>query len=292
MNKKPATAQIVSYLKMIKFSHTIFALPFAFSSVVLASRNQSISLSDIFWILIAMAAARSAAMGFNRVADLKFDSKNPRTCQREIPAGRISFFAAVIFITISSFLFIFAAGMLGKLCFYLSFPVLGLLFLYSFTKRFTYFSHIYLGFAISIAPVGAWIAITGNFSWSILLLSLALLTHIAGFDILYACQDTDFDIKAGLFSVPARFGIKKALHISKMIHILSMVFFFLIYLKFNMGNIYLCAVVIIGCLMICEHKLIKPDDFSNINVAFFHINSIISILLFGGILLDEALRRF
>ena len=292
MGKNHLKSQIINYLKMIKFSHTIFALPFALSAVVLSLRNSSVSFSDIFWVLIAMAGARSASMGFNRIADMKFDSKNQRTAMREIPSGKISLQAASFFIIISSLLFIFASAMLSNLCLYLSVPVLILLFFYSFTKRFTYLSHIYLGFVISLAPIGAWIAVTGSFSWTVLLLSMALLTYIAGFDILYACQDIDFDIQEKLFSIPSGFGIKKAFFISKILHVCSFIFFFSIYIVFDMGGIYLCTVLIIGILLIYEHKLIKPDDLCNINIAFFNINSIISVVLFTGILSDELLRRF
>ena len=276
---------------MIKFSHTLFALPFAFSSAILAWSRVPVSLNDIFWILAAMAGARSAAMGFNRITDVRFDTKNLRTSEREIPAGKISLTSAKIFVAFFSSVFIFSSAMLGKLCFYLSFPVIVILFSYSYTKRFTWLSHIYLGFAISLAPAGAWIAITGSFSWSILLLSLALMTYIAGFDILYACQDMEFDKKEGLFSIPARFGIKKALRLSEILHVFSFVFFFLIHTAFDRNIAYLITVFVIGFLFIVEHQLVKPDDLKNLNIAFFHVNSLISITLLTGILSDELIRR-
>lgn len=276
---------------MIKFSHTLFALPFAFSSAILAWRQTPVSLKDILWILVAMASARSSAMGFNRITDAKFDAKNPRTLNREIPAGKIPLTSAIFFVTFFSCVFIFASAMLGKLCFYLSFPVLVILFFYSYTKRFTSLSHLYLGFAISLAPAGAWIAITGAFAWPILLLSLALMTYIAGFDILYACQDMEFDKKEGLFSIPVRFGIKKALTLSAIIHFFSFVFFFLIHIVFDTHIIYLITVFIIGFLLVVEHYIVKPDDLTNLNVAFFQVNSLISITLLIGILSDELVRR-
>ncbi len=282
--------RVIVYGRMIKFSHTVFALPFALSAVILAQRQHPIILTDIFWILIAMICARSSAMGFNRIADIRFDLKNPRTSKREIPAGKLSLSSTKLFVLLFSGLFIFASAMLGRLCFYFSFPVLAILFSYSYTKRFTCLCHLYLGFAISLAPIGAWIAITKSFSWSVLLLSLALITYIAGFDILYACQDTCFDKKEGLFSMPVRFGIKKALFISEIIHLFSFCFFFLIYIAFDMNLIYLGAVIIIGILLIVEHQIVKPDDLGNVNVAFFHINSIISITLFFGVLTDELVR--
>ncbi|MCD4764553.1 MAG: putative 4-hydroxybenzoate polyprenyltransferase [Desulfobacterales bacterium] len=277
---------------MIKFSHTVFALPFAFSAVILAQRRHQMIISDIFWILLAMIGARSSAMGFNRIADAKFDTKNPRTSKRDIPSGRLSLSSAIVFVILFSGLFIFSSAMLGKLCFYLSFPILVVLFSYSYTKRFTWLSHIYLGFAISLAPAGAWIALAKSFSWSVLILSLALMTYIAGFDILYACQDIEFDKDEGLFSIPAHFGVKKALIIASIIHLASFCFFFLIYFVFDMNLMYFFAVVIIGILLIIEHRLVKPDDLSNVNFAFFHVNSLISITLFMGVLADELVRRW
>jgi len=277
---------------MIKFSHTVFALPFALSAVILAQRQHQMIISDIFWILLAMIGARSSAMGFNRIADAGFDAKNPRTSKRDIPSGRLSLSSAAVFVIFFSGLFIFSSAMLGKLCFYLSFPILVVLFSYSYTKRFTWLSHIYLGFAISLAPACAWIALAKSFSWSVLILSFALMTYIAGFDILYACQDIEFDKDEGLFSIPAYFGVKKALIIASVIHLASFGFFFLIYFVFDMNLIYIFAVVIIGILLIIEHRLVKPDDLSNVNFAFFHVNSLISITLFIGVLTDELVRRW
>lgn len=212
---------IVTYGRMIKFSHTIFALPFALAAVVLAHRQAPITLYSLIWILVAMVAARSAAMGFNRIVDARIDARNPRTAMREIPAGTLSRKAAIIFVAVSGGVFVAAAAMLGKLCLMLSIPVLAVLCLYSYTKRFTWLAHIYLGFAISLAPLGAWIALTNSFHGPILFLSLALLTYIAGFDILYACQDTAFDRQEGLFSIPAQFGIPKALLTARAIHVLA-----------------------------------------------------------------------
>ncbi|MCK5507559.1 MAG: putative 4-hydroxybenzoate polyprenyltransferase [Desulfobacterales bacterium] len=284
--------RILAYGKMIKFSHAVFALPFAFSAVILAQRQYPIILSDIFWVFLAMIGARSSAMGFNRIADARLDAKNPRTSDREIPSGRLSLFSAILFVIFFSGLFIFSSAMLGKLCFYFSFPLLVLLFSYSYTKRFTWLSHIYLGFVISLAPAGAWLAIAKTFSWPVFILSIALMTYIAGFDILYACQDIKFDKNEGLFSIPAYFGIKKALIIASIIHLTSFCFFFLIYIVFDMNLLYFCAVVIIGLLLIVEHRLIKPDDLSKVNFAFFHVNSLISITLFLGVLADELVRRW
>jgi 4-hydroxybenzoate polyprenyltransferase len=288
--KSELTERIRVYGTMIRFSHTIFALPFALSAVVLACREHSLGFGNIFWILTAMVGARSAAMGFNRIADAEIDAKNPRTSNREIPSGKLSSNSAILFVIAFSAIFIFASAMLGKICFYLSFPVLAVLFAYSYTKRFTWMSHLYLGFAISLAPLGAWVAVAQNFSWAILLLSLALMTYIAGFDILYACQDAEFDRKQGLFSIPARFGIKYALWIAKILHFCSFCFFVGIWAAFDMNLIYLLTVLLIGCLFILEHRLVKPNDLKHINLAFFHVNSMISVILFIGVLADELFR--
>jgi 4-hydroxybenzoate polyprenyltransferase len=276
---------------MIKFSHSIFAMPFALSAVVLAQRDHPTTFSDIVWILVAMVGARSAAMGFNRIVDAGLDSKNPRTRNREIPTGRLSLESAIGFVVLSSAVFIGAAAMLGKLCLILSVPALLVLLGYSYTKRFTRWCHLYLGFAISLAPMGAWIALTDTFSWGILCLSSALMTYIAGFDIIYACQDVDFDRENNLFSVPARYGVKQALAISTWLHAFSFLCFVLIFFIFQMDQFYLAAVIIIGMLYIIEHKLVDPDDLRRIHVAFFHVNSAISVVLFVGVLADEIWRR-
>ncbi len=275
---------LIVYGRMIKFSHTVFALPFALSAVVLASAEAPLTLGKIFWILMAMVAARTAAMGVNRIVDAEIDKSNPRTAMRAIPEGAIGKKEAGVVVAGAALLFIFSARMLSPLCFTLSFPVLILLCAYSFTKRFTWLCHLYLGFTISLAPLGAWIAITGGFSWSILALPLALLTYIAGFDILYACQDTDFDREKGLHSIPAHFGPKKAMRISTGLHVATFVCMLLLWPLFSLGWPYALAVTIIGGLLVAEHLLVKPHDLSHVNIAFFHMNSIISVVLFIGIL--------
>ena len=276
--------------RMIKFSHTVFALPFALAAVVLAQRSHAVGASQLFWILVAMVGARSAAMGFNRIVDARYDQANPRTAGREIPTGRLSTRAALVLVILFSALFVLAAGMLSRLCLLLALPVLAILMLYSYTKRFTSFSHLYLGFSISLAPLGAWIAVTGRFDWSIVALCLALLTYIAGFDILYACQDMDFDRQAGLFSIPARWGPKAAFHVSAALHLAAFGFFFLIHLVFDMGAVYLATVMVIGGLLVLEHRLVGPHDLGRIQIAFFNVNSVISILLFLGVLGDELVH--
>ncbi len=282
--------KIQIYGRMIKFSHTIFALPFALSAVVMAWEKHPPSFWDFVWILLAMVGARSAAMGFNRIVDADIDLKNERTSIREIPSGLLSKKESVFFVVISSAVFIFSSAMLSRVCLFLSLPVLFFLLFYSYTKRFTPYCHLYLGAAISLAPIGAWIAITGTLSWGIAFLSLGLMSYIAGFDILYACQDIDFDKEEGLFSLPSRFGAKKAMLISSLLHVFTILFLLAMYITFDMHPVFLCFLLMIGILLIVEHKLIKPDDLTHINIAFFHMNSVISVLLFLGVLTQGVLK--
>jgi 4-hydroxybenzoate polyprenyltransferase len=278
------------YGRMIKFSHTIFALPFALSAVVMAWEKHSPLAGDFFWILVAMVGARSAAMGFNRITDADIDFKNQRTALREIPSGILSKKESFFFVVLSCLVFVFSAAMLSYLCFILSFPVLFFLLFYSYTKRFTKYCHFYLGFAIGLAPMGAFVAISGSLSWSIVFLSLALMTYITGFDILYACQDIDFDQSQGLFSLPSKIGPQKAMNISSALHAVSFIFLFIMFLSFGMHRVFLLFLGLIGLLMIAEHKLVKPDNLTHINIAFFHMNSLISILLFIGVLTQGFFR--
>jgi len=273
--------------RLIKFSHTVFAMPFALSSVVLAHVHaRPVTGRTLFWILIAMVGARSAAMGFNRWADLHFDRLNPRTASRPSVTGAISPRAIILLVIGFSALFVLSAYKLGELCFWLSFPTLGVLFSYSYTKRFTAWSHIYLGLAIGLAPLGAWIAVTGSWDWRIVPLSLALLTYIAGFDILYACQDIDFDRQIGLYSLPVKLGVGKALLISSILHCLTFIFLAMLIPLFGLGRIYGFFLIVIGLLLIWEHRMVKPEDLSKVPVAFFHVNSVVSIALFAGVGLD------
>jgi 4-hydroxybenzoate polyprenyltransferase len=275
---------------MIKFSHTVFALPFALSAVIMAWRNHEPDMSVLLWIIVAMVGARSAAMGFNRIVDAPMDLKNPRTANREIPAGILTGKSATLFVGAATLVFIFAAAMLGSLCFWLSFPVLFLLFFYSYTKRFTAYCHIYLGFAISLAPLGAWIAVTGGVALPIVFLTLALMTYIAGFDILYACQDTAFDGENGLFSIPSAIGPKNAMVVSKLLHGCTLVLLLAMYLSFDMEPVFLVFLGVIGLLLVVEHRLVKPDNLEHINIAFFHMNSLVSVTLFAGVLTEALVR--
>jgi len=283
-------SRIIIYARMIKFSHTVFALPFALASLVLVWRIAPLDINTVFWIIMAMVGGRSAAMGFNRYADAVIDAKNPRTAARELPAGTISRHDVIIFIGASALLFVISGAMLSALCFWLSFPVLLVLFFYSYTKRFTWLSHLFLGFAISLVPMAVWVAVAGTLSPGSVVLSLVLLTYIAGFDILYACQDIEFDREEHLQSIPAVFGIRAALRVSTLLHVISVVSLASLYWIFALHSVFLVFVIVIAVLFIIEHRLVRPDDLTKINVAFYHVNSIISVLLFAAILAGELLR--
>ncbi len=280
---------LFTYGRLIKFSHTIFALPFALAAALLAHRHKPLTPATLFWIIVAMASARSAAMGFNRLVDRRFDRLNPRTANRPSVTGEISARALVLFVGLSSTIFVGSAAMLGRLCFMLSFPCLAVLFLYSYTKRFTASSHLFLGFAIGLAPVGAWIAVTGTLDGRILWLAAALMTYIAGFDILYACQDVEFDRRTGLHSLPARWGIRKALAVSSILHGVTAVCLVALGFAFHLGRVYGAILMAIFALLVLEHRLVRPDRLDKVNVAFFHVNSVVSVLIFLAVWLDWRL---
>jgi 4-hydroxybenzoate polyprenyltransferase len=275
-------------LEMIKFEHTIFALPFAFTGAMLAARGVP-QWSTIGWITVAMVGARSAAMGFNRWADRKFDAENPRTKMRALPKGLVAPAQVVLFTAVSSLLLVFAAYRLNTLSFILSPLALAIVFFYSYTKRFTFLSHAFLGFAISLAPIGAWIAVTGRLESSALVLGAAVLFWLLGFDVLYALQDMDFDRKAGLHSIPQRFGVRRSLWISRLSHVITMGALFWLYVLRSLGWVYLVGVIIALCLIIYEHALIKEHDLSKLNMAFFNMNGYISVTIFVFTLLDLLL---
>ncbi|MDI6726983.1 MAG: UbiA-like polyprenyltransferase [Smithellaceae bacterium] len=283
-------SKIIVYGRMIKFGHTIFALPFALSALILAGWEAPLTPWLVFWIIMAMVGARSAAMGFNRLVDVNFDALNPRTSQRELPVGAISAGETKLFIGGASLLFVLSSAMISRECFWLSFPVLSLLLGYSYTKRFTWLSHLILGFVIGLAPLGVWLAVTGEISPPIALLSLALCTYIAGFDILYACQDLEYDRAAGLNSLPVRFGVKKSLLVSAILHVITFLSLLMLSVLFDLSMVYLGYMVIIAILLVVEHLLVKPDNLSRINIAFFHINSIVSVIIFAAILTENILR--
>ena len=264
---------------MIKIEHTLFALPFAFLGAVLAA-NGLPSAWQILWIVVAMVGARSAAMAFNRIADRSFDAKNPRTATRAIPAGLLSVGFVWLFTIAASALFVLAAAMLNRFTLLLAPVALGCVLLYSLTKRWTQFSHLVLGACLSIAPTGAWIAVRGEIGSPIpLLLSLVVLLWTAGFDVLYACQDYDFDRREGLKSIPARFGIGRALWISRGLHAAAFLALLWLFLVTNLGPIAFAGVLATGALLVYQHRLVRADDLGRLNAAFFTTNAFVSVIL-------------
>lgn len=283
---------IRTFGSLIKFSHTVFALPFAMISLVFASYEVPFPLifgEKLLWIVLAMVGARSAAMGFNRVADADFDKNNPRTRLREIPAGKISVQTAWIFIILASALFVFSSWMLNELCFFLSPVALAVIFFYSLTKRFTWAAHLFLGLGIGLAPVGAWLAITGEFDWVPVLLGFAVTVWIAGFDIIYACQDVNFDREVSLKSIPVRFGVENSLLFARMLHGIMVLLMISVGLLVPSGWIYFAGMMTLVILLTFEHRLVNPKDLSKINIAFFHLNSAISVVLFFFVVADRLI---
>ncbi|MBC7795814.1 MAG: UbiA family prenyltransferase [Pyrinomonadaceae bacterium] len=267
-------------LEMIKFEHTLFALPFAFLGAVLAA-NGLPSLWQITFITLAMIGARSAAMSFNRIVDRDIDAKNPRTARREIPSGKLSLSFAWSFMIASCALFFAASAMLNSLTLALSPIALASVLVYSYTKRFTAFAHLFLGWALAISPTAAWIAVRGAIDApTLILISLLVMMWTAGFDILYACQDYEFDKKTGLRSIPARFGVSGAFMIARVFHFQAFLILVLLYVETNLGFIALAGVVAVGALLIYQHLLVKPTDLSRMNAAFFTTNAFVSVILF------------
>lgn len=278
---------------MIKFEHTLFALPFAFLGAVLAA-NGLPTWRQILWITVAMFGARSAAMTFNRIIDRKFDAENPRTANRELPSGKLSVNFAWAFFFTSIILFEIAAYSLNWLTFALSPVALVCVLGYSYAKRFTVFAHLILGWSLAISPTAAWIAVRGAIDSEIpILLSILVMMWTAGFDVLYACQDFEFDRKAGLRSIPARFGIKNSLWIARLLHAQAFFVLILLYLITDLGWLALIGVFAVGALMIYQHTLVKPNDLSRMNAAFFTTNAFVSVILFltfgGAVFLGKML---
>jgi 4-hydroxybenzoate polyprenyltransferase len=266
-------------LEMIKIEHTLFALPFAFLGAVLAA-NGLPSPRQILWIVVAMVGARSAAMAFNRIADRRFDAKNPRTATRALPAGLLSVAFVGAFTIASAALFFLAAFMLNRLTLILAPVALACVLLYSLTKRWTQFSHLVLGASLSIAPTGAWIAVRGEIGSVIpLLLSVVVMLWTAGFDVLYACQDYDFDRQEGLRSIPARFGIGRALWIARAFHAAAFLALVWLFLRTGLGPVALIGVIATGALLVYQHRLVRADDLSRLNAAFFTTNAFVSVIL-------------
>ena len=269
-------------LEMIKFEHTLFAMPFAFLGAVMAA-NGLPSWQQILWITLAMVGARSAAMTFNRIADRDIDAANPRTARRELPSGKLSVRFAWAFLFASVLLFLFSAYSLNWLTFALSPVALASVLGYSYAKRFTSFSHLLLGWALAISPTGAWIAVRGAIDSEVpLLISLFVLMWTSGFDIMYACQDYEFDRKAGLRSIPARFGVARSLRMARLFHFQAWFVLVILYLASGLGFVALVGVGLVALLLVYQHMLVKPNDLSRMNAAFFTTNAFVSVILFAA----------
>jgi 4-hydroxybenzoate polyprenyltransferase len=278
------------FLEMIKFSHTIFALPFAFTGAVLAAEGLP-SGQQAFWILIAMVGARTAAMGLNRLIDAEIDAANPRTSGRAIPAGLLGKGTVFVFVLLSTLLMFFAAGQLNRLCLYLSPVALFFLVLYSYCKRFTSLAHLVLGLCLGAAPVGAWIAIRGVVELPAVLLGLAVLFWVAGFDILYALQDLEFDRQRGLHSIPVRLGITGSLWIARLFSLVMLVLLAGLYLVSPLGGWFLAGLVVVALMLGYEHWLLRDGDLSRLDAAFFTMNGYISVAIFLFTLIDLLAGR-
>lgn len=272
-------------LRMIKWEHTVFALPFALVSLLVASDGVP-AWSTVGWILVAMVGARSTAMAFNRLVDARIDAANPRTAEREIPSGALSRTAVLVFTLATAALFVLAAFMLNPLCFALSPVALVIVWFYSLTKRFTALSHLFLGLALGVAPIGAWLAVRGEFAAFPVILALAVLCWVAGFDVLYACQDVDFDRRAGLRSIPAAIGPGNARWVARGLHVLAVAAWAWAFVSVDLGAVALAGVVVTAALLGYEHWLVRSDDLSRIDRAFFEVNSWIGMVLLGSTLLE------
>jgi len=278
-------SQVKNYLSLIKFSHTIFAMPFALIGFVLGVRNHFIHQTHIdqvgfkfFLVLVCMVTARSTAMAFNRYLDRHFDKLNPRTAIREIPSGIIKAEKALVFIGINMAIFITATYFINSICFYLSPVALFVILFYSYTKRFTYLCHLVLGVGLSLAPIGAYLAVTGNFDLLPLSFSFAVIFWVSGFDIIYALQDIDFDQSQSLYSIPSQWGLKQSLSISRILHVLSAAFVIIAYFIGGFHYLYLFGLLIFVGMLIYQQSIVKPNDLSKVNLAFMTANGIASIV--------------
>jgi 4-hydroxybenzoate polyprenyltransferase len=277
-------------LEMIKWEHSVFALPFALCGAMLAAGGLP-TTHQVVWIIVAMVAARSAAMAFNRLADASIDAANPRTSARALPAGQLTPAFVATFVVISSVVFIVAAAELNRLALWLSPVALAVLLLYSYTKRFTRWSHLVLGFALGIAPSAAWIAVRGSLDPRILLLTAAVTFWVGGFDVLYACQDFDFDRASGLHSIPRYLGISRALWVARAFHVIMLLLLAAVLVAFGMGKLAIAGVAVVAALLAYEHSLVSGGDLRKLNAAFFTMNGVISVVFFVFVAGDLLLRR-
>jgi len=273
------------FLAMIKFEHSVFVLPFGYVGAFLTERKIP-SVNDLVWITLAMVGARTAAMTLNRIIDRHIDAKNPRTAGRALPRGLLSLNEAWIYVCLSLALLTFSVYHLSPLAFRLFPLVVVFLVVYSYTKRFTWFCHLVLGAVLGMAPLGTWVSITNRFDLAPLLLALGVLFWVAGFDIIYACGDYEFDRREGIYSIPARFGIRRALAVSTAFHVLSPLFFLAAGLILNLGLFYLAGLIIAVFILFYQHSLISPHDLSRAGIAFFNLNGILSMIMFAFTFLD------
>lgn len=286
----PLFANIKTTLEMIKWEHSIFALPFALCGAMLAARGMP-AATQLGWIVLCMVSARSAAMAFNRVADAQIDAANPRTATRAIPAGTLSQKFAVIFVAASSAMFVLSAAQLNRLTLYLSPVVLAFVLLYSYTKRFTRWSHLVLGFALGMAPAAAWIGVRGSLDPRILVLTAAVTFWVGGFDVLYACQDIDFDRLHALNSIPQALGVPKALLLARTLHLLMLGLLVALLFVFGLGKIAMVGVAVVALLLAYEHSLVSANDLSKLNAAFFTMNGVIAVVFFLFVAADLLMRN-
>jgi 4-hydroxybenzoate polyprenyltransferase len=277
-------------LEMIKWEHSIFALPFALCGAMLAAGGFPAG-RQLAWIIVAMVSARSAAMAFNRLADASIDAANPRTATRALPIGQLTPSFVSVFVLISCGIFVLATSQLNRLTLMLSPVALAVILLYSYSKRFTSLSHLVLGFALGIAPAAAWIAVRGSLDPRILLLTAAVTFWVGGFDVIYACQDHDYDCSHGLHSLPRYFGIRNALFIARLFHIVMLGLLIALVLSFGLGKLAMVGVIAVAALLLYEHSLVRPDDLSKLNAAFFTMNGVISVVFFFFVAGDLLMRH-
>ena len=270
-------ARLRTYAAFVRFSHSVFALPFALAGALLAGRHTSMTWAVVGWILVAMVAARSAAMGFNRLVDARLDALNPRTANRELPRGAMSALEAVVFVAVASAAFVYAAWRLNVVCFALSPVALAIVFWYSLAKRYTTWTQLFLGLAMAVAPVGGWLAVGGRGGWEPWLLAAAIGSWVGGFDVLYACQDLDFDRAHGLRSIPVRFGVAGSLAISRAMHVLAIGCLAALGLVAPLGTIYFLGVAAVAAMLAYEQSLVRADDLSQVKRAF-DLNGYVGIL--------------
>ncbi len=270
-------SRVATYFSFVRFSHSVFALPFALAGALLAAQRVPVTLRTIAWIVAAMVAARSAAMGFNRIVDARMDALNPRTANRELPRGAMSAREAIVFVAVASIAFVGAAWRLGTLCLALSPVALAIVFWYSLAKRYTTWTQLYLGLAMAVAPIGGWLAVGGRGGLEPWLLAVAIGSWVGGFDVLYACQDVDFDRAHGLRSIPVRFGVRGALTISRALHTLTVVCLAALPLAAPLGPAYLAGVLAVAALLVYEQSLVRADDLSQVKRAF-DLNGYVGIL--------------